>query len=112
VAVIRDGTRVNKTSKDLVPGDVIILPTHSDSFTMECDAVLMSGSLTMDESMLTGESVPISKVPLTEDSNSLFSPIHNKNNTLFCGTQVLHVQSTNSTYVKAIVIRTGNYQII
>jgi len=96
-------------SKELVPGDVVVLPTHSESFTMECDAVLMSGSCTMDESMLTGESVPISKVSLTEDTNSLFSPVNNKNSTLFCGTQVLHVQSSDETHVKAIVIRTGNY---
>ena len=94
-------------SKEFVPGDVIILSTHSQPFTMECDAVLMSGSCTLDESMLTGESVPICKVSLTDDYNSLFSPITHKNNTLFCGTQVLTVQSMDTNYVKAIVIRTG-----
>lgn len=41
----------------LVPGDVIEIP--STGCTMQCDAVLLSGNCILDESMLTGESVPV-----------------------------------------------------
>ena len=98
---------VKKISTELVPGDIIHFPTHSQPLIMECDAVLMSGSCTLDESMLTGESVPISKVSLTDDYDSLFFPKTHKNNTLFCGTKVLNIHSMEANYVKAIVIRTG-----
>ena len=46
---------------ELVPGDVIFLPTDG-GFVMECDAVLVEGTCVVDESMLTGESIPITKV--------------------------------------------------
>ena len=93
-------------SKELVPGDVIILPAGS-SYVMECDAALISGNCTVDESMLTGESVPITKVTLAEDPSILFSANTHKNSTLFCGTRVLHVQTTDNAHVKAVVLRTG-----
>jgi cation-transporting ATPase 13A2 len=46
---------------ELVPGDVILLPT-TGGFNMECDAILVEGSCVVNESMLTGESIPITKV--------------------------------------------------
>lgn len=44
----------------LVPGDVILIPSHGCK--MHCDAVLMNGTAIVNESMLTGESVPVTKV--------------------------------------------------
>ena len=49
------------SSVELVPGDVILLST-SGGFMMECDAVLIEGTCVVNESMLTGESIPITKV--------------------------------------------------
>lgn len=97
---------MKRMSRDLVPGDVIMFSVSDQSWTMECDAVLMSGSCTLDESVLTGESGPVSKVALTDHYDQLYSPTTHKNNTLFSGTKVLSIQS-NSTHVKAIVVRTG-----
>ena len=54
------------SSLELVPGDVILLPTRG-GFTMECDAVLVEGSVVVNESMLTGESIPITKVRVESD---------------------------------------------
>eukprot|EP00981_Chlorochromonas_danica_P013851 scaffold6925_cov248-Ochromonas_danica.AAC.13 len=45
----------------LVPGDKIII---QESMILPCDAVLISGKVIVDESMLTGESIPVSKVPI------------------------------------------------
>lgn len=105
MTVIRDKDYVQKCSTELVPGDVIILPKHCKPFPMECDCVLLTGSCLVDESMLTGESVPVPKVPLVDNSNAVYSSTSHKSNTLFSGTCVLNVQSTSD--VKAIVVRTG-----
>ena len=54
-------TAMEISSVELVPGDVILLST-SGGFMMECDAVLIEGTCVVNESMLTGESIPITKV--------------------------------------------------
>lgn len=41
----------------LVPGDVIMIPPHG--CIMACDAVLLSGNCIVNESMLTGKTVPL-----------------------------------------------------
>ncbi|KAK8775011.1 hypothetical protein V5799_010458 [Amblyomma americanum] len=102
VTVLRDSNEVTLSSKQLVPGDVIILP--ESHHIMECDAVLINGDCIVNESMLTGESFPITKVPVSAEDGYTCSA--NKRNTLFCGTSVLHSRSTNGR-VAAIVYRTG-----
>ncbi|KAF9372781.1 hypothetical protein CPB97_001011, partial [Podila verticillata] len=63
--VFRSGIWRNLDSEELVPGDVFEV-TDSDLTIFPCDAVLLSGDCIVNESMLTGESVPVSKVPVTE----------------------------------------------
>jgi cation-transporting ATPase 13A3/4/5 len=43
---------VELATTQLVPGDVIIIPPHGCD--MHCDAVLLSGTCIVNESMLTG----------------------------------------------------------
>jgi cation-transporting P-type ATPase 13A2 len=45
----------------LVPGDIIEIAS-SHEMTMSCDAVMLNGNCIVNESMLTGESVPVIKV--------------------------------------------------
>jgi P-type E1-E2 ATPase len=54
--------KLQMSSKDLVPGDCAIVPENT---FMPCDMVLLSGSCIVNESMLTGESVPVIKNGLT-----------------------------------------------
>ncbi len=50
-------------SDALVPGDVIEVPQHNAM--LECDAVLLNGTVIMNESMLTGRYIPCPDLPPT-----------------------------------------------
>lgn len=54
--VRRDGQWVRLPASELVPGDAIRLPLGA---LVPADAVIASGSVMVDQSMLTGESVPV-----------------------------------------------------
>ena len=56
----RNGEWVRLPASELVPGDVIRLPLGA---WVPADAVVMSGSVMVDQSMLTGESVPVDANP-------------------------------------------------
>ncbi|XP_018422668.1 PREDICTED: probable cation-transporting ATPase 13A3 [Nanorana parkeri] len=98
-------------STDLVPGDIILIPPNGTIMT--CDAVLISGTCIVNESMLTGESVPVTKTNLPDPSNSrgeqdeIYSTEVHKRHTLFCGTNVIQTRFYAGEPVKAIIVRTG-----
>ena len=54
--VRRDGVWVRLPASELVPGDAIRLPLGA---LVPADAAIVSGSVLVDQSMLTGESVPV-----------------------------------------------------
>ena len=54
--VRRDGAWVRLAASELVPGDAIRLPLGA---LVPADAAIVSGSVLVDQSMLTGESVPV-----------------------------------------------------
>ncbi|XP_068137271.1 probable cation-transporting ATPase 13A4 [Hyperolius riggenbachi] len=96
-------------SRSLVPGDVIVL-TGKKLF-LPCDALLLNGSCIVNESMLTGESIPVSKTPLPTNDHSMPWKEHSgedfKRHILFCGTEVIQTKSASQGQVKAVVLRTG-----
>ncbi|RNA15084.1 putative cation-transporting ATPase 13A3 isoform X2 [Brachionus plicatilis] len=95
-------------SEDLVPGDVIEIPS-SHEITMTCDAVLLNGNCILNESMLTGESVPVIKTPLahSDDESELYNVETHKRSTLFNGTKVVQTRNYENSRVLAVVVRTG-----
>ncbi|ESO89930.1 hypothetical protein LOTGIDRAFT_218380 [Lottia gigantea] len=93
-------------SSQLVPGDVIVIPVHGCVLT--CDAVLIAGTCIVNESMLTGESVPVTKTSLThQDDLEIYSPQNHKRHTLFAGTHIIQTRYYGHAKVKAVVVRTG-----
>jgi len=95
--VLRNGKEEQIDAKDLVPGDILILG-EGDSIT--ADAILFEANeLEAQESTLTGESMPVSK--LTHDIETTKGLAAEKENIVFMGTNITHGSG------KAIVIGTG-----
>ncbi|XP_036938816.1 probable cation-transporting ATPase 13A3 isoform X2 [Acanthopagrus latus] len=109
VSVCRGNKDIEQAmSTELVPGDVIIIPANG--MIMPCDAVLTHGTCIVNESMLTGESVPVTKTSLPssgEEAASSYDMEEHKRHTLFCGTQVIQTRFYAGELVKAVVVRTG-----
>lgn len=61
IRVMRSGDEdslINIESTELVPGDIIEIP---ENCILPCDITLFTGSCIVNESMLTGESIPVIK---------------------------------------------------
>lgn len=117
VRVLRDGFWSYTVSGDLVPGDIYEV-TDPALTQFPSDSLLLSGDCIVNESMLTGESVPVSKVPATDDilrdmnlSASQVMPEIAKC-FLFCGTKIIRARKpqddrNNEAVALAMVVRTG-----
>ncbi|XP_015991833.2 probable cation-transporting ATPase 13A4 isoform X2 [Rousettus aegyptiacus] len=96
-------------SRFLVPGDLLILT--GNKVQMPCDAILIDGSCVVDEGMLTGESIPVTKTPLPKMNSSVpwktQSEADYKRHVLFCGTEVIQTKGSCSGTARAVVLQTG-----
>lgn len=92
-------------AEHLVPGDILVIPSHG--CLMPCDAVLLTGNCILNESMLTGESVPVTKTPVPSSNDVIYNTKEHARNTLFCGTRIIQTRYYGSEKVLAVVIRTG-----
>lgn len=118
VRVLRNGFWRFVESGDLVPGDVYEV-TDPGLTQLPCDSLLLSGDCIVNESMLTGESVPVSKLPATDEALGLLSlgsaAIHPDvaRHVLFAGTKIIRARrpqkgdSDDEASALALVIRTG-----
>lgn len=100
VRALRSGFWTAIRSSELVPGD--IYEVSDPSITLfPCDSILLSGDCVINESMLTGESVPVSKLPATDEAlqhlvstpsrGSTISPELSKH-FLYSGTKIVQVR--------------------
>ena len=81
----RDGVWVELDAEDLVPGDVVKLESGA---RIAADLRLLDGQeLRADESLLTGESVPVGKVP--DETLAPDLPAAERHNQLFAGATLL-----------------------
>ena len=116
--VLRNGFWRSVNSSDLVPGDVYEV-TDPNLTQFPCDSLLLSGDCIVNESMLTGESVPVSKVPANDETLDLLSlgaaSIHPDcaKHLLFNGTKIIRARrpqednKDNEAAALAMVVRTG-----
>jgi cation-transporting ATPase 13A2 len=118
VRVLRSGFWTNVDSSELVPGDVYEV-TDPALTQFPCDSLLLSGDCIVNESMLTGESIPVSKIPVTNQSLDLLdlsaSAVHPEvaRHMLFSGTKIIRARRPHEDHVDdeaaalAMVVRTG-----
>lgn len=92
------------SSVDLVPGDCVLIP--AEGLVLPCDAALLSGECLVNESMLTGESVPVLKTPLAVADRQYSSEIERRH-TLFCGTQVIQGKGEGLAGSPAVAVVTS-----
>ena len=99
VLVLRDGIEKKIKSNLIVPGDILILKP-GDYITADA-RVIESSALRINETALTGISVPADKHP--NDLHEDIAPIVKRSNMVFSGTSVLAGSG------KAVVVETGYY---
>ncbi|CAG6021127.1 unnamed protein product [Menidia menidia] len=94
------------SSEELVPGDCLIVP--QEGLLLPCDAALLAGECLINESMLTGESVPVLKTPLPAGGRT-YSSDTERRHTLFCGTQLIQAKGgrPGGSGAVAVVTSTG-----
>jgi len=85
VKVIRDGKLIKVDSKDLTVGDYVIIES-GDKISADI-RIVESHNLTVDESILTGESLQVYKNETTLSKENL--AVTEQNNMLFAGTSIV-----------------------
>ncbi len=93
--VVRDGVKKVIDARELVPGDVILV---AEGDRVSADARLLSGTVEMDISALTGESLPVMRTVLPGGTHG---PLLEARDLVFSGTSCTEGEAT------AIVFATG-----
>jgi magnesium-transporting ATPase (P-type) len=91
---------------ELVPGDLIQV---APACTIPADCIIVTGSVLVDESMLTGESLPLSKIAPEVFDSRLYDPATMKKCSLFSGALCKDSRGASGGHATAIVTRTGMF---
>ncbi|HEX6970723.1 MAG TPA: cation-transporting P-type ATPase, partial [Limnochordia bacterium] len=95
--VVRDGVERSIPASDVVPGDLLVLDS-GDRVAADCRLV-QSSAVAVDESPLTGESVPVSK--RAEWKGDAASALADRKNILYMGTTLVRGRA------RAVAVATG-----
>eukprot|EP00011_Vannellida_sp_DIVA3-517-6-12_P012844 CAMPEP_0114609380 /NCGR_PEP_ID=MMETSP0168-20121206/3060_1 /TAXON_ID=95228 ORGANISM="Vannella sp., Strain DIVA3 517/6/12" /NCGR_SAMPLE_ID=MMETSP0168 /ASSEMBLY_ACC=CAM_ASM_000044 /LENGTH=1171 /DNA_ID=CAMNT_0001820299 /DNA_START=63 /DNA_END=3576 /DNA_ORIENTATION=- len=91
--VLRMGQWVTMSTAKLVPGDIVsVVRPKSDATLLPCDILLMRGTCVVNEAMLTGESTPQLKEPISGRREGALELNNDRLHLLFGGTKVIDCQ--------------------
>lgn len=99
--VLRDGEWQEVEASDIVVGDIVLNEDGEDA-KLPADGLIVSGGLVVNESMLTGEPMPISKAPLEDAQHA---QVTEKLNKAYAGT--LSLESTGQHQGKSCMVVTN-----
>ncbi|XP_006461184.1 hypothetical protein AGABI2DRAFT_185471 [Agaricus bisporus var. bisporus H97] len=112
LVVLRNDEWIELDSSGLVPGDVVNL-SDSECSMIPADLFLLTGDAIINESMLTGESVPVSKIPMKDEDVSQWGKEKTENPKCFLygGTKIVRIRGyahdESGKPATALVARTG-----
>ena len=104
IKLLKNGKIEKIDSADLVPGDVFELPKNGNS--VPCDCILLTGSVIVNEAMLTGESTPIIKSHLI-NTNKKLDLKNDYKHILYYGTNIVQKRAENKQPILCLCFSTG-----
>jgi len=104
IKLLKNGQIEKKDSAELVPGDIFVLPKNGNA--VPCDCILLTGSVIVNEAMLTGESTPIIKTHIL-DVNKKFDYKTDYKHLLYYGTKIVQKRSENKQPILCLCYSTG-----
>lgn len=99
--VLRGGSWKQTEISEIVLGDVVRI--EGNSAKLPCDGVVVQGSLVVNESMLTGEPMPIQKMPVEKSENSAIT----KKNVAYSGTECMQSIGPSDGYAVMVATSVG-----
>ncbi|KAF9519133.1 hypothetical protein BS47DRAFT_1375107 [Hydnum rufescens UP504] len=115
VQILSEGNWKTVSSVDLIPGDVVNIMAENISL-FPADMLLLSGDAIVNESMLTGESVPIGKTPIKDQDlvrwkDGIEIGPETAKGFLYAGTKVVRIRGgvngPEGEQALALVVHTG-----
>ncbi len=93
--VIRDGKEISIRAGEVLVGDIFVVRTGQG---VPCDGIIIDGEASLDESALTGESVPVDKTI----GDSVSASTINKNGFIKCRAERVGADTTISQIIKTV----------
>jgi manganese-transporting P-type ATPase len=109
VRVKRGDEWIETKSNMLVPGDLCQLSIVGEELVVPCDFLLINGSCIVNEAMLSGESIPLLKEPvstLNDDESLDLLSSEKRGYLVFGGTKILQITLPNEP-LTCLVVNTG-----
>lgn len=89
-------------SYDIIPGNIIRIKS---CIKVPCDLLLLRGACAVNEAILTGESVPLTKEDIVEvEDQRIFDFEKDKKHVLFAGTEIIKL---DNNVIECFVLNTG-----
>mmetsp|Transcript_48168 Transcript_48168/g.112675 ORF Transcript_48168/g.112675 Transcript_48168/m.112675 type:complete len:1326 (-) Transcript_48168:54-4031(-) len=101
--VLRGSKWEKRASGEVVPGDIV----RVDEGEICCDIAVVNGGAVVNESMLTGEPMPVQRFPIDPSTAGQLCPNTHKKHFLFAGTVVMQSAGPEEGRAVGVAVSTG-----